>query len=101
MAASPLTVTCVGMRHYPDSATLAHPGATIRVRLDNRNPHDPNAVAVYSDSHLCGHLRREDAPRVRQLLREVKYVTRIRAKPTHYVPRHAARLELTTADWTL
>ena len=98
MAASPLTVTCVGLRHYPDSATLAHPCAAIRVCLDNRNPHDPNAVAVYSNSHLCGHLRREDAPRVRQLLREVKYVTRIRAKLTYYAPRHAARLELIPCD---
>ena len=34
---------------------------TATLLLDDRNPHDRNAVAVFIDGHKVGHLSREDA----------------------------------------
>ena len=44
---------------------------TATLVLDDRNPHDRNAVAVFIDGHKVGHLSREDARDFRQSIAHI------------------------------
>ena len=68
-------VKCVGMRFYHDSDALAE--GKLSIRLQNNNMYDRNAVAVMADGKICGHLTRADALKARNIMRHLKYVTRI------------------------
>lgn len=58
------SVSVVGIAYYsvtPDMRKRILEGATLTLRRQPSNPHDPNAIEVYLENKLIGHISRKDA----------------------------------------
>ena len=83
------------MRHYPGSELLSNNDSHLRIRLDNDNPHDVNAVAVYANNtKKCGYLVRRDALLVRKLMKRLHYDVRVMVEFVRYYSEATAILRL-------